>query len=64
MSPPYTAKEKAVLKKHWRNEYYFLRAYQLDIYKAEDRKEGRRILRACIAAAAEKRRKALLEGQK
>jgi hypothetical protein len=45
---PYTAAEKQWLKDEWRDEYHFLRAYRLSIYKDEDREEGRAIVRAYI----------------
>lgn len=44
-NPPYTADEKAYLKENWRDEYHFLRDFGLNIYKEEDRAEGRQILR-------------------
>ncbi|CAH0027563.1 unnamed protein product [Clonostachys rhizophaga] len=43
---PLNASEKAYLKKNFRNEFYFLRGQGLNIYKEEDRSEGRAILRA------------------
>ncbi|KPI35654.1 uncharacterized protein AB675_4748 [Cyphellophora attinorum] len=43
---PYTAEEKAYLKKGWRDEFHFLQLYQLSIYDEDDREEGRAILRA------------------
>lgn len=46
----YTQEEKAWLKKNWGDEYHFLRAYGLSIYKDEDREEGRRIVRGLMIA--------------
>ena len=46
--PPYTAAEKAWLKKWWGDEFHFLRAYQLSIHSEEDREEGRAIARTFI----------------
>jgi len=43
---PYTVDEKVYLKEHWRSEYHFLLEHSLNIYKEEDRAEGRTILRA------------------
>jgi hypothetical protein len=37
--------EKAWLRKHWVNEFRFLRSYGLSIYYEEDREEGGKILR-------------------
>jgi hypothetical protein len=54
---PYTAAEKQWLKDEWRDEYHFLRAYRLSIYKDEDREEGRAIVRACIREVDEDRAK-------
>ena len=48
--PAYTAEEKEWLKENWGGEYRFLRAYELSIYKEEDREEGRAIVRAFIEA--------------
>lgn len=48
--PPYTAGEKAWLKRHWGDEFHCLRAYELSIYKEEDRAEGRSIVRALMEA--------------
>ncbi len=46
MAPEYTAEEKKWLKDScWRNEFHFLRSYALNIYKDEDREEGKRIVR-------------------
>ncbi len=45
---PHTPAEKAWLKKHWKGEFHFLRAYQLSIYEEEDRAEGRAILHAMM----------------
>lgn len=47
-APPYTNRENAWLKEHYGSEFKFLLAYQLSIYKDEDREEGRRIARAFI----------------
>jgi hypothetical protein len=44
----YTAAKKQWLKDEWRDEFHFLRAYRLSIYKDEDREEGRAIVRAFI----------------
>jgi hypothetical protein len=44
----YTAAEKQWLKDEWRDEFHFLRAYRLSVYKDEDREEGRAIVRAFI----------------
>lgn len=51
-APPYllTPDEKEWLKKHFKNEFNFLRMYGLSIFKGEDREEGRAILRAMIEA--------------
>ena len=48
MPPAYTAEEKQCLKKGWGDEYHFLRDYQLNIYKEEDREEGRRIVQGFV----------------
>ena len=48
-APLLTQIEKAWLKKHWGNEFHFLRSYCLSIYREEDREEGRRILRAIMS---------------
>ena len=45
---PYTASEKAWLKKWWKNEFHFLMAYGLSIHSEEDREEGRAIARTFI----------------
>jgi hypothetical protein len=45
----YTAAKKQWLKDEWRDEFHFLRAYRLSIYKDEDREEGRAIVRAFIS---------------
>lgn len=47
---PLTEREKQYLKKHYGNEFHFLRAYALSIYKEEDREEGREILRGMMEA--------------
>jgi hypothetical protein len=44
----YTTAEKQWLKDEWGDEYHFLRAYRLSIYKDDDREEGRAIVRAYI----------------
>ena len=49
MEAPYTAAEKAWLKKHYGGEFHFLAVYGLSIYKEEDREEGRGIARAMMA---------------
>jgi hypothetical protein len=49
-APPLTQDEKAFLTKHYGGEFKFLMTYQLSIHKEEDREEGRRILRAMMAA--------------
>lgn len=46
---PLTSAEKAWLKEHYGNEFKFLRAYGLSIYKDEDREEGRTIVRAMMS---------------
>lgn len=46
---PYTAEEKAWLKKHYQGEYKFLMIHGLSIYDEEDREEGRAIMRAFIS---------------
>jgi hypothetical protein len=48
-TPPYTAAEKNWLDVHWGGEFKFLQAYELSIFKEDDREEGRRIVRAFIA---------------
>ncbi|KAL7957978.1 hypothetical protein V8C34DRAFT_284055 [Trichoderma compactum] len=47
---PYTADEKAWLKKHYQGEYKLLVSYGLSIYDEEDRAEGRAIVRALMSA--------------
>jgi hypothetical protein len=44
----YTAEETAFLKKTYGSEYHFLMQHGLQIYKEEDREEGRAILRAVM----------------
>ncbi|KAJ5550208.1 hypothetical protein N7461_004906 [Penicillium sp. DV-2018c] len=44
-----TPAEKQWLKKHYGNEFKFLRSHGLSIYKDEDREEGRSILRAFMS---------------
>lgn len=44
----YTAEEKKWLKENYKSEFHFLRSHGLNIYKDEDREEGRSILRAII----------------
>lgn len=51
--PALTTKQRAWLKRHWDGEFKFLRAYQLSIYKDEDRLEGREILKALMEADQE-----------
>jgi hypothetical protein len=48
-SGPLTPAEKAWVKRHYGNEFKFLRAYGLSIFKDEDREEGRIILRAMMS---------------
>ena len=50
---PITQAEKKWLKDNFKDEFHFLRDYQLSIYKEEDRAEGRRIMRALIKADQE-----------
>ena len=50
---PYTAEEKRWLKENWQDEFHFLRAYKLSVYKEEDRTEGRSILRAMMEAESD-----------
>ncbi|RSL87027.1 hypothetical protein CEP51_002490 [Fusarium floridanum] len=45
--------ERAWLKEHWGNEFKFLAAYELSIYKDEDREEGRAIMRTMMAKEKE-----------
>ncbi|KAL8294586.1 hypothetical protein RB597_007782 [Gaeumannomyces tritici] len=47
-SAPYTAEEKAWLKREWGSEFKLLRTYGLSIYKDEDREEGKVIARAMM----------------
>ncbi|KAK6198245.1 hypothetical protein LQW54_010459 [Pestalotiopsis sp. IQ-011] len=47
--PYYTQDEKAWLKKHYGNEFKFLRTYGLSIYKENDRAEGRHLARSMMA---------------
>lgn len=42
---PYSPQEKNWLKKHFNNEFIFLRSHMLNIHKEEDRQEGRQLLR-------------------
>lgn len=44
----YTAEEKQWMREHYGNEFKFLQAYQLSIYKEEDREEGKAILKALM----------------
>ncbi|KAK0763475.1 hypothetical protein N5P37_002852 [Trichoderma harzianum] len=46
---PYTAEEKAWLKKHYQGEYKSLMSYGLSIYDEENREEGRAIMRAMVS---------------
>ncbi|KAK4148887.1 hypothetical protein C8A00DRAFT_38523 [Chaetomidium leptoderma] len=48
LSAPYTEEEKGWLKREWGGEFKFLTAYGLNIYKDEDRDEGRRVARAMM----------------
>ncbi|RSM20686.1 hypothetical protein CDV31_000373 [Fusarium ambrosium] len=50
--------ERAWLKEHWGNEFKFLAAYELSIYKDEDREEGRAIMRTMMAKEKESRENA------
>ncbi|KAL7813298.1 hypothetical protein V8C26DRAFT_405474 [Trichoderma gracile] len=50
---PYTAEEKAWLKKHYGNEFRFLTLYGLSIYDEDDRAEGRAIARSFMRADAD-----------
>jgi hypothetical protein len=52
-SPPLTTEEKNYLKKHWGGDFKCLMMYELSIYKEEDRKEGRSILRAIMTEDTE-----------
>ncbi|TFA97824.1 hypothetical protein CCMA1212_010432 [Trichoderma ghanense] len=45
---PYTAEEKAWLKKHYGGEFKFLILHNLSIYDEEDRAEGRAIVRSLM----------------
>ncbi|KAF3011187.1 hypothetical protein E8E13_011581 [Curvularia kusanoi] len=47
---PYTGAEKDYLKAHWRDEYDFLFAHGLSIYKEENRAKGRSLLRSLMSA--------------
>jgi hypothetical protein len=48
-NPLYTLEEKRWLKVHYGDEFHFLQAYGLSIYKDEDREEGRVIMRGFMA---------------
>ncbi|KAK4033177.1 hypothetical protein C8A01DRAFT_19839 [Parachaetomium inaequale] len=48
-SAPYTQKEKDWLKRNWDDEFTFLAANALSIYKEEDRELGRRIARQMMS---------------
>lgn len=48
-SKPLTPAEKKWLKENFGNEFKFLRLYGLNIFKEEDREEGRAILRGFIS---------------
>ena len=50
MAPNYTAEEKRWLKRHWRSEFYFLRAHGLSTYKSEDRAERKTTVQTMIKA--------------
>ncbi|RSL39451.1 hypothetical protein CEP53_014045 [Fusarium sp. AF-6] len=54
-SNPLSDLERAWLKEHWGNEFKFLAAYELSIYKDEDREEGRAIMRTMMAKEKESR---------
>jgi hypothetical protein len=62
---PYTSAEKAWLKRAFGGQFKFLMAYELSIYKDEDREEGRRISRVMIEqeAAYEDKKVASVQGQ-
>ena len=47
-NPPYKDAEKSFLKINWHDEYHFLLQHGLKIHQAEDRAEGRLILRALM----------------
>lgn len=46
--PSLTSEQREWLKRYWGNEFKFLLAYELSIYKDEDRLKGRRIMDAFI----------------
>ena len=50
---PYTEEEKSWLKHHYGGEFRFLRLYNLNIGKEEDREEGRAIARTFMQADEE-----------
>jgi len=50
---PYTAEEKRWLKENWEDEFHFLKAHGLSIYKEEDRAEGQSLVRSMIKAEAD-----------
>jgi hypothetical protein len=43
-----TPEEEQWVKDHWGSEHHFLQAYGLNIYKEEDREEGRAITRGLM----------------
>lgn len=45
---PLTQEEKAWIKEHWGNEFKFLRAHGLRIYKRDEREEGHEILKILL----------------
>ncbi|KAI9162894.1 hypothetical protein HJFPF1_04489 [Paramyrothecium foliicola] len=49
-APALTEMEKSWLKAHFESEFKFLQAHGLNIYKEEDRDEGRTILRTIMSA--------------
>ncbi|PGH11774.1 hypothetical protein AJ79_04675 [Helicocarpus griseus UAMH5409] len=54
-SDEYTAEERTWLKKHFRNEFHFLRSFGWNIYKDEHRAKGRAVLRAFKRAAEDEK---------
>ncbi|KAF2276277.1 uncharacterized protein EI97DRAFT_501528 [Westerdykella ornata] len=58
-SAPYTKKEKQWLRRHFRSEWRFLGLYGMTIYKKEDRKKGRAVLRRVMAGELPIRREGL-----
>lgn len=49
--------EKAWLKKHYGDEFHFLREHGMSIYKDEDREDGRTLLRMLMRAERESKRR-------